>query len=115
VITVVAFVVAAAVGTLARADVGRRWNAPGRVPWGTFAVNVAGSFLLGLLSDVAPATLTVLGVGGLGALTTFSSFARELVTAVERRRQLQAAGYLAATLLAGVAAAAAGIALAELA
>ena len=111
-ITVVAFVVAAAVGTLARADAGRRWNAPGLVPWGTFAVNVVGSFLLGLLSDVAPATLTVLGVGGLGALTTFSTFARELVTAVERRRQLQAALYLATSLVAGVAAAAAGIALA---
>jgi fluoride exporter len=110
--TAVAFVVAAAVGTLARADAGRRWNAQGRVPWGTFAVNVVGSFLLGLLSDVAPATLTVLGVGGLGALTTFSTFARELVTAVERRRQVQAALYLATSLVAGVAAAAAGITLA---
>ena len=56
----------------------RRW-AP-LLPWGTFLVNVVGSFVLGLLvgsfSSGASAYL-LLGVGFCGALTTFSSFAWE--------------------------------------
>jgi fluoride exporter len=112
VITALAFIAAAAAGTLARAEVARRANAPDGFPWGTLGVNVAGSFLLGLLADVAPPTATVLGVGALGALTTFSAFARELVTAVERRRRVLAASYLVTALVAGVLAAASGLALA---
>jgi fluoride exporter len=112
VITAAAFVVAAAVGTLVRAEAAWRANAPGRLPWGTLAVNVVGALLLGLLADVDPPVATVLGVGGLGALTTFSTFARELVTAAEHRQQALAAAYLLVTLVAGILAAAAGLALA---
>ncbi len=50
-ITAVAFVIAAGVGTLARAEAGRRWNRPGGLPVGTLAVNVSGSLLLGLLPN----------------------------------------------------------------
>lgn len=48
----------------------------GRLPLGTVAVNVAGSFLLGLFSGLglAGATLAFLGTGFCGALTTYSSF-----------------------------------------
>ncbi|HEX8001180.1 MAG TPA: CrcB family protein [Mycobacteriales bacterium] len=51
----------------------RRWGEP----WGTFAVNVSGSFLLGLLVglDVGERVTTVLGVGVLGSYTTFSAYA----------------------------------------
>ena len=50
-------------------------------PWGTFAVNVSGSFLLGLLLGLAPSDdiVTVLGVGVLGSYTTFSAYAVEVV------------------------------------
>lgn len=56
----------------------RRW-AP-IFPWGTFMVNIVGSALLGFL--VASwgrdsATVTLVGVGFCGALTTFSSYAWE--------------------------------------
>jgi CrcB protein len=111
VITALAFVAAAAVGTLARAGAGRA-NRADALPWGTLAVNVVGSFLLGLLDGVGAPEATVLGVGGLGALTTFSTFARELVTAVELGRRVRAASYLVVTLAAGVVAAAAGLAIA---
>ena len=111
-ITVVAFVAAAVVGTLARAEAGRRWNRPNGFAVGTLVVNVTGSFLLGLLSDAAPATVTVLGVGGLGAYTTFSSFARDAVAQAEVGRVKTAASYVIATCVLGIAAASAGVAIA---
>lgn len=55
-------------------------------PWGTLAVNVAGSFAMGLLAvllverlAVGPAWRGALLVGFLGAFTTFSTFALETV------------------------------------
>ena len=110
-ITAVAFVAAAVVGALARAEAGRRWNRHDGIAVGTLVVNVTGSFLLGLLSEATPPTITVLGVGGLGAYTTFSTFARDAVALVELRRAATAALYVGATLVLGVAAAAAGVAI----
>ena len=110
-ITAALFAVAAAAGAVARAEAGRRWNLPDGFPYGILAVNVVGSLLLGLLWNVTPPTLTVLGVGGLGTFTTFSSFARDVVALSERRQIAQAAAYLLVSLAAGVGAAALGIAL----
>jgi CrcB protein len=42
--------------------------------WGTHAVNVAGAFLLGLLAGASGDARQVLGVGFLGAFTTFSTW-----------------------------------------
>ena len=50
--------------------------------------------LLGLLVHVAPPTLTVAGVAGLGAYTTFSSFARDVVALSEVRQFLLAVVYV---------------------
>ena len=48
------------------------------LPWGTFTVNVLGSFVLGLLTGVTDRTTTLLvGVGFCGAFTTYSTFAAE--------------------------------------
>ena len=49
----------------------------GRLHWGTVLVNVAGSFLLGLLSGMGLSgdPLALLGAGFCGALTTYSAFA----------------------------------------
>ena len=110
-ITAAAFVIAAMAGALARAEAGRRWNADDGVALGTVIVNVTGSFLLGLLADAAPTTLTVVGVAGLGAYTTFSSFARDAVALAELRRFTAAAVYVGLTIVLGLGAAAAGVAI----
>jgi CrcB protein len=109
VITVVAFTIAAASGALARAEAGRRWNRHDGIALGTLVVNVTGSFLLGLLADVAAPTVTVLGVAALGAYTTFSSFARDVVALGEARRYALAGFYVATTYGLGIAAATLGV------
>ena len=109
-ITAALFVVAAAAGAVGRAEAGRRWNRSG-MPLGILLVNVTGSFVLGLLWDTAPPSITVLGVGGLGAFTTFSSFARDVVALTERKQLLEAVAYAVATYVGGIGAAAVGITL----
>ena len=85
-------------------------------PWATLLINVTGSFALGLLvawgatrlsGDVASA----LGVGFLGAYTTYSTFAVDVTLLGDDGRVPAAAVYLAATVTLGVAAAVAGVAL----
>lgn len=105
------FVLLAGGGTLARAAVGRRWNPPGQLPLGTLAVNVSGSFGLGLLHGVRPVLATIVGTGALGAYTTFSSFARDVVALVEEGRTGAAAAYVASSCGLAVAAAWLGLAL----
>ncbi len=52
-------------------------------PWGTFVVNIIGSFLIGFLWQlfeyvpVSPNMRSMIFIGGLGAFTTFSTFAFE--------------------------------------
>jgi CrcB protein len=106
-ITITAFIVFAAIGALTRAELARRLNRPG-FPWGTMAVNVSGAFLLGVLHDVSPPLLTILGTAGLGAYTTFSSFAADAIAVAQRRTTLRSATYIVATVVLGVAAAAIG-------
>ena len=86
---------------------GRRVPGTGGVlPWGTLAVNVAGSLLLGWFSAMAldGRTAALLGVGFCGGLTTYSSFAVQTV-ALGRHR---GAAYVALTVGLGVAACALG-------
>ena len=87
----------------------RRWPG-GHV--GTMAVNVAGSLALGLLAGTGDAALTVVGTGGLGALTTFSTFAADAAGMANTRvgrRNGRALGHVVNTLVLGVGAAALGL------
>jgi fluoride exporter len=87
----VAFVVAAAIGALARylLDGYVQSRTGGDYPWGTFVINASGSLLLGVLTGLAlhhgmgPTTKTVLGTGFCGAFTTFSTFTFETVRLAE--------------------------------
>ncbi|GAA2675593.1 MULTISPECIES: CrcB family protein [Actinosynnema] len=105
----------AAVGSVLRFLVDRllrsRWDTA--FPWPTLAVNVVGSFALGLLVGAQPWLWALLGAGFCGGLTTYSTFSLENVTLVERGRPWLALGYASLTLVAGIAAAALGWALAR--
>jgi CrcB protein len=82
------------------------------LPWGTFIVNVAGSALLGLVVGAAasPAVTALVGTGFCGALTTYSTFGAETVELTERGRGGFAVLNAIGSVLAGLAAAALGLA-----
>jgi CrcB protein len=67
------------------------------LPWGTFLVNVSGSFVLGLLTGlslgnhISPVAKALLGTGFCGAYTTFSTFTYETVRLIEVGQYLEAA------------------------
>lgn len=81
------------------------------LPYGTFAVNVAGSFLLGWFSALALGehAYALLGTGFCGGFTTYSAFAVQTARlgALSRR----GLAYAAATILVSLGAAALGFAL----
>lgn len=86
-------------------------------PWATLVVNVAGCFIIGVSQGVAaglalgPEWHTGLAAGLAGGLTTFSSWTTATVRLVGEARFGAAALNIAANLVLGFAAAAAGIAL----
>lgn len=88
-------------------------------PWGTWAVNVAGSFLLGLLAAGAAAggvpggVIATAGVGFCGALTTYSTFGYETARLVEDGSWFYAGANVAASLVAGLGAAFCGAMIAQ--
>jgi CrcB protein len=107
--TLLLVAVAGAVGAPARVLVDRRLARPGPFPLGILVVNVTGSFALGLVVGLLGGpSRAVVGTGFLGAYTTFSTFAVD-VAALPRR---DGARYAVASVAAGLAAAAAGLALA---
>ena len=101
-------------GVLARFGLSRLTLHQESLLWTTVGINVAGSFLLGLLVAEPWFSRDVregIGVGFLGGFTTFSTFSVQIVLEVEAGEPGRAALYLAASVAGGVLAAAAGFAL----
>ncbi|MGE7435895.1 fluoride efflux transporter CrcB [Kitasatospora sp. NPDC001175] len=88
-------------------------------PWGTFAVNVGGCLVLGLVTGAVTAGAVgsqvqlLLGTGLCGALTTYSTFSYETLRLVESGAGLLAVANVAGSLLAGLGAVWAGTGLAD--
>jgi CrcB protein len=82
----------------------------GAFPFGTLAVNVSGSFALGLLEGlgVAGASSFVIGTGLIGAYTTFSTWIFETERLGEEGEAATGVANIAIGIAAGLAAAGAG-------
>lgn len=88
-------------------------------PWGTFTVNVIGSFILGLLiggaaAGAVPAPLvTLLGTGLCGALSTYSTFGYETIRLFEDGARFYSLLNAGISVAAGLGAAFVGVSVAE--
>lgn len=102
----------AAVGAPARylTDLAVRRLHDGAFPWGTFAVNVVGSLLLGMgAGHLSTQIALFLGTGFCGALTTYSTFSYETNRLIEDGSLRLAAVNVAGSVAAGLVAAATGV------
>ena len=79
--------------------------------WMTAAINISGSFVLGMLTAAGWFSRDIregLGVGLLGGFTTFSTFSVQAVLDVDAGEPRRAAAYVAVSVIGGIAAATAG-------
>jgi CrcB protein len=110
-----------ALGSMARwalSGAVQRWSGSA-FPWGTFAVNVLGSLLIGAVAALAleralvpPPARLFLVTGVLGGFTTFSALSYETFALLRDGQWLAAAGYALGSVVAGVGATVAGYGLA---
>ena len=109
-------------GAVARHGINRAglaWLGPG-FPWWTLAVNVTGSFAIGLLAGLFGGLETghnarlFLITGILGGYTTFSAFSLDALTLWERGAQLQAGFYILGSVILSLIAVALGLMLSRL-
>lgn len=92
----------------------------GPFPWGTWVINMTGSFALGVLTGAVlyhafpDTSRVVLGTGFCGAYTTFGTWTFETVRLVEDGELRAAFANVFASLVVGLLAAGAGLALVSL-
>jgi CrcB protein len=101
--TVFAVALGGALGSVLRHAVNHgaaRWIGLG-FPWGTFLVNLAGCFLMGVAAtifaykaELAPAWRAFFATGFLGGFTTFSAFSLDFAQLAERGALAAAVAYL---------------------
>ncbi|MGV9775901.1 fluoride efflux transporter CrcB [Streptosporangium sp. NPDC003464] len=88
-------------------------------PWGTFAVNVTGSMILGMLTGavlagaVGTEVRLLLGTGLCGALTTYSTFSYETLRLAETGAMFFAVANVVASIVAGLGAVSVGLTVAQ--
>lgn len=115
-----AVVVGAMVGAPARylTDLAVQSRHESRLPWGTVAVNLVGSLVLGVTAGALTGeaadhwVLLLVGTGFCGALTTFSTFSFETVRLLQRAEPRTAAVNVVVSVVGALAACAAGFQLA---
>ena len=98
--------------------ISERWGAV--FPYGTFVINVTGSFILGFFMAyaqerpwVAPGARLLFAIGFVGAYTTFSTFEYETMRLLQEREMLLAMLNIFGSVLTGMIAVFGGFALGE--
>lgn len=73
-------------------------------PWATFIINSTGSFALGLVFalQLSDWLWQLIGIGFLGAYTTFSTFGFESLQLIEQQKWRQVISYIVSTVLVGI-------------
>ena len=101
----------AAFGAPLRFIVGRELQRirPTALPIATLAINVLGSFVVGLLINTHGDLRYLFGVGFAGAFTTWSTFSIEKYNLIQNKKSGLALFYLVLTLILGISAAAFGV------
>jgi len=105
------------IGTLGRFGVAEAMGPAHSWPWPTFAVNIIGSLLLGVLAarvvDAADPRRLMLGTGLLGGFTTYSAFAVETEALLRDSQVATALLYSTSSVIVGLVAAAVGLVIAR--
>ena len=117
----VAVALAAGLGAVLRYVVDQivQYRTGGDFPYGTLAINLSGSLLLGVITGLAlhhglpTAPTLIIGTGLAGGYTTLSTWAWESLTLAETGDLLEAAMNIVGSFAAGLAIAAAGLALTQ--
>lgn len=78
-------------------------------PWGTFAINIIGSFIIGILFGLSARSqwmqltgIYLLSSGFCGGFTTFSTFALENVSLMQKQQSLTALVYTGLSVVVGL-------------
>ena len=83
----VAFVIiGAAIGAPARFVIDQYLRKFSNAPWGTFTVNVLGSFVIGLTWGATDNITALVAIGFAGAFTTWSTFMLDIYLAIEQKK-----------------------------
>jgi len=100
-----------AVGSIARYSIGHLAGkyAPGSFPWGTFAVNILGCLIIGILFGLVSKNqwmqqggYLLLASGFCGGFTTFSTFALDNINLMQKGFSVTAILYTALSLVLGL-------------
>ena len=76
-------IIGAAVGAPSRFVIDQYLRKFSNAPWGTFTVNVLGTFIIGLTWGATENTTALVAIGFAGAFTTWSTFMLDIYLAIE--------------------------------
>ena len=99
----------AAIGAPTRFVIDQYLRKFSNAPWGTFTVNIVGSFIIGLTWDASENVVALVAIGFAGAFTTWSTFMLDIYLAIELKKYRSAAINYIGSLLIGLLAAALAI------
>ena len=102
-------ILGAAVGAPTRFVIDQYLRTFSNAPWGTFTVNVLGSFVIGLTGGATENIVALVAIGFAGAFTTWSTFMLDIYFAIELKKFKAAGINYVGSLLLGLLAAAIAI------